>query len=165
MQTFLPFKSFYESASVLDNRRLNKQIVEAYQIYTDRVPTLNHPACLMWRDHKECLYVFIKACCKEYLDRFNNHHAVEINLGYSSLSNVSVPSWYGNKLFHYSHMVNLLRKDEQHYSKFFYDFRPIGNEPQGYYWPVVKRGGKAWKDFLNWAEWAKKRGMYEVYGK
>ena len=32
MQTFLPYKSFVESAKVLDNKRLGKQRVEAYQI-------------------------------------------------------------------------------------------------------------------------------------
>jgi hypothetical protein len=32
MQTFLPYESFTESAKVLDNRRLNKQIVECKQI-------------------------------------------------------------------------------------------------------------------------------------
>lgn len=32
MQTFLPYSSFTESAKVLDNKRLGKQRVEAYQI-------------------------------------------------------------------------------------------------------------------------------------
>ena len=53
MQTFLPYRSFSFSAGILDSRRLNKQIVEAYQIITGRVPNKNHPACLMWKGH-EC---------------------------------------------------------------------------------------------------------------
>lgn len=48
MQTFLPVPDFLETAKILDNKRLNKQIVEAYQIFSGRVPTKNHPACLMW---------------------------------------------------------------------------------------------------------------------
>jgi hypothetical protein len=32
MQTFLPFKDFDQSAKALDNKRLNKQILEGYQI-------------------------------------------------------------------------------------------------------------------------------------
>ena len=38
MQTFLPFPKFSASAAMLDNRRLNKQIVEGYQILTGRLP-------------------------------------------------------------------------------------------------------------------------------
>ncbi|AVR53142.1 hypothetical protein MarSH_437 [Marseillevirus Shanghai 1] len=34
VNTFLPYESFEESAKVLDSRRLNKQIIEAYQILT-----------------------------------------------------------------------------------------------------------------------------------
>nr|WNL49651.1 hypothetical protein MarFTMF_135 [Marseillevirus sp.] len=34
VNTFLPFESFEDSARVLDSRRLNKQIIEAYQILT-----------------------------------------------------------------------------------------------------------------------------------
>lgn len=33
MQTFLPTPDFLETAKILDNKRLNKQIVEAYQIF------------------------------------------------------------------------------------------------------------------------------------
>ena len=32
MQTFLPYKSFERSVQVLDNKRLGKQRVEAFQI-------------------------------------------------------------------------------------------------------------------------------------
>lgn len=58
MQTFLPFESFTRSACVLDNKRLNKQRIEARQIYeiiskiafTDekKIAWRNHPAVLMW---------------------------------------------------------------------------------------------------------------------
>ena len=56
MQTFLPYPDFAKSAACLDNKRLNKQIVECYQILraiTD--PTYgwqNHPAVNMWRGFK-----------------------------------------------------------------------------------------------------------------
>ena len=32
MQTFLPYKDFDQCAETLDNKRLNKQILESYQI-------------------------------------------------------------------------------------------------------------------------------------
>ena len=78
MQTFLPYGScFYLSATVLDNKRLNKQILEAYQIYTDRVPTLNHPACLMWANYKHYLRLYIRAMVEEYCLRFGRRHKVD----------------------------------------------------------------------------------------
>ena len=42
MQTFLPYPNFAASAGTLDDRRLNKQVVEAYQILTGRLPNRNH---------------------------------------------------------------------------------------------------------------------------
>jgi len=32
MQTFLPYKDYVQCAEILDNKRLNKQILESYQI-------------------------------------------------------------------------------------------------------------------------------------
>jgi len=32
MQTFLPYKDYNQCAEILDNKRLNKQILESYQI-------------------------------------------------------------------------------------------------------------------------------------
>ena len=55
MQTFLPYNDFKKTAACLDNRRLGKQRVEAYQIL--RIISgkrtsggwLRHPAVLMWK--------------------------------------------------------------------------------------------------------------------
>lgn len=66
MQTFLPSWSFIHTASILDNRRLNKQIVEAYQIWSGRVPTKNHPACLMWSGYEDALLFYIETLLNEY---------------------------------------------------------------------------------------------------
>lgn len=63
MQTFLPFASFIHSVECLDDKRLNKQIVEAYQILMGRVPNANHPACLMWRGYEHYLREYATICC------------------------------------------------------------------------------------------------------
>jgi hypothetical protein len=61
MQTFLPYKDFKKSAKVLDNKRLGKQRVEAFQILNillGRTKTKgwrNHPAVLMWKGHSNAL--------------------------------------------------------------------------------------------------------------
>jgi hypothetical protein len=53
MQTFLPYSDYEASAQTLDNKRLNKQILEGYQILkvlSGASPSgawRNHPAVLM----------------------------------------------------------------------------------------------------------------------
>lgn len=156
MQTFLPFSNIYKTAQCLDNKRLNKQIVEAYQIIIDRVPTINHPACLMWKDYKGFLRLYIDALCREYKIRFKKDHSVDVSLGEITEAYPAKPFWYENPVFHYSHVINLLRKDCEYY-KCLGAF--VGDEPEGYYWPVVKKGGKAWKDTQKWMVWADKHNI------
>ena len=61
MQTFLPYPDKRTSLDVLDNKRLNKQILEGYQIlkllsdYSDKKAWAHHPAVLMWKGHEYSL--------------------------------------------------------------------------------------------------------------
>jgi len=48
MQTFLPYKDYDQCAEILDNKRLNKQILEAYQIL--KVLSGKSPSGA-WRNH------------------------------------------------------------------------------------------------------------------
>lgn len=159
MQTFLPFPDIYKSAQVLDDKRLNKQIVEAFQIYTDRVPSLNHPACLMWRDNKPFLRMYINACCGEYYLRFGKVHKIDQVFQDFVVVSANSPSWFGNPLFHYAHRVNLLRKNPDFYHSWFSSDVLFGDEPEGYYWPTAKEGKKAWKDSNNWLAWGDVHGI------
>jgi hypothetical protein len=74
LQTFLPYPSFQESAKVLDNKRLNKQIIETLQIYRtlagDSVAWKNHPAVLMWKYHHVALLQYGIACYQEWMRRY-----------------------------------------------------------------------------------------------
>jgi len=60
MQTFLPYKNYSQCAEILDNKRLNKQILESYQILkvlSGQSPSgawRNHPAVLMWKNAGIC---------------------------------------------------------------------------------------------------------------
>jgi hypothetical protein len=71
MQTFLPSQDFMQSAKLLDSKRLNKQILEGYQILnvlSGRSKTggwKNHPAVLMWRGFERGLWVYIQAMVTE----------------------------------------------------------------------------------------------------
>ena len=71
MQTFLPSKNFDVAANMLDSKRLNKQILEGYQILnviSNDSPTAgwrNHPAVKMWRGHEMVLLEYIYAMISE----------------------------------------------------------------------------------------------------
>ncbi|MEP6461939.1 MAG: MSMEG_6728 family protein [Frankiaceae bacterium] len=70
MQTFLPFPSLLASAVTLDDRRLGKQRVEAFQILRALVfPTYgwkNHPAVAMWRGFTPALVGYGLTICREW---------------------------------------------------------------------------------------------------
>ena len=59
MQTFLPYPDFAASTAVLDDVRLGKQGVEAYQIVRTLLEIASgwrhHPAVRMWRGHTDAL--------------------------------------------------------------------------------------------------------------
>lgn len=147
MQTFLPYESFIKSASVLDNKRLGKQRLEAWQIY--RVLTSkrksgwkNHPAVLMWKGNETTLLWYGYFMCSEWSYRgFSNKILMPkfrkalVKRAFSSRSPDPKPKWMGNRKFHESHRSNLLRKNHVHYRNFW----PKLRDDLPYYWPVRKK--------------------------
>lgn len=161
MQTFLPFPSYTASAAILDSKRLNKQIVEAFQILTGRLPSTNHPACLMWRGYEFQLQGYMLACCVEYNARNGKAHSLAAQIFAIDAADCDAPAWLGNELFHTAHRVNLLRKDAAHYAPLL-EWIPtpdLDAYPTGYYWPVEPVGKKAKADRDAWIEWGKKNGI------
>jgi hypothetical protein len=141
MQTFLPFKSFTESAKCLDYKRLGKQRVECFQIFRalsdPNYGWQNHPAVKMWRGYEKSLLVYSIIICKEWrsrgykdtmLDRFKILHKP-----FKAIPTI-YPHWLGLKRFHASHRSNLLRKDSLFYSRYKW------KEPSSleYVWPVIQ---------------------------
>lgn len=65
MQTFLASTNTLKAARALDNKRLNKQILECYQILnvlSGRSKTgawRNHPAVLMWKGYEHGLWEYV----------------------------------------------------------------------------------------------------------
>lgn len=133
MQTFLPFIEFSQSAKALDSKRLNKQILEGYQILNvlsnddPHAGWRNHPAVKMWRGHEGALWDYVFACVREADERgiktdknvenlINLRRRAEYNWG------GGMPEWMSqpevlNRLVT-THRSNLYRKDPTYYFDF-----------------------------------------------
>lgn len=140
MQTFLPYSNFEKSAQSLDNKRLNKQIVEVQQIIKaiqdPEYGWQNHPAVNMWRNHLPALFSYGLCCYREWRIRKNKpcviHKSGEFiekeSLFYST---IIYPDWIGNEAFHRTHQSNLIRKDKEYYGPQF----PGVPDNLEYIWP------------------------------
>lgn len=138
MQTFLPFKSFYESARVLDNRRLGKQRVECLQIlnalHNPEYGWQNHPATKMWRHDKASLIHYGITICDEWIRRgFKDTCRAKIKsfMLISGITRKTTPNWVTDDLCA-SHQSNLVRKFPEHYAQ---QFPNVPNDLP-YVWPV-----------------------------
>ena len=138
MQTFLPYSNIEKSLSVLDNKRLGKQRVEAFQILNvlHNRPTktgkpykgwVNHPCVIMWRGYETILEYYYNCCIDEWVRRGFKNTMEKVKIDKLL---VNWPDWFGNEMFHSSHRANLLRKDLEYYSKFSWNENP--NDP--YVW-------------------------------
>ena len=158
MQTFLPYKDFKKSLSVLDDKRLGKQRVEAYQIISaitgrprkDGKPYkgwINHPCTVMWRDHVNALRLYYNDSIEEWVSRgFRNTMEFETIIGKFTL-----PDWIGMECFHSSHRANLLRKDFEYYSNYGWTEDPespyVWRDKEGKWYRQMV--GKNLKDYFN----------------
>jgi hypothetical protein len=155
MQSFLPYRSFKESAETLDSQRLNKQITEAKQIYAaltgmsepygkPSYPTTgwrHHPAVKMWKGYEHMLCLYALRMRQEATRR-----GINDNTEMESFFNVRmnrhpfiIPSWMCDEdvLFKvtHSHQCNLIRKDWKFYKPLFpyVSVRQAFTTP--YWWP------------------------------
>lgn len=138
MQTFLPFKSFRESAKVLDYRRLGKQRVETWQILNclsnRSTGWKNHPAVKMWKGHEGALAIYGLKTCEEWIKRgYEDTMTVRFNDYVAMYPDITNPSWVGDEAFHSSHRQTLLFKNYEHYSKFGWTELP----KYEYIWPKL----------------------------
>ena len=157
MQTFLPHSTYVKCAQALDNKRLNKQILEGYQILNVNSGMSktggwkNHPAVLMWRNHEGSLLEYINNMIAEAKIRGINTDGNEKNIEslikkVGNSWNYNPPSWmYDNvKLMRVitTHRFNLFRKDPLYYARYqdsmYSPFNtpccPDRKTPCQYYW-------------------------------
>jgi hypothetical protein len=154
MQTFLPYADFKRSAEVLDNKRLNKQILEGYQILKvlhnpdPRAAWRNHPAVKMWNNHQDALYDYIANMVVEARGRGiktdkNEANLVELHRRYAMNWKSGMPKWYEDRVIlnrlTESHRANLYRKDPEFYVDFMHDnANPCCDKCQ-YYWVTHRK--------------------------
>jgi hypothetical protein len=157
MQTFVPLtSSFADIAKVLDNKRLNKQALEGWQILmtnlkldpqgNHREPKgwYNHPAAKMWRGHELVLYNYIVTMVEEWKRRgfkstIGEKATATIQASHDTFVDVA-PLWMTGPDYESiasTHRKALLVKDYEWYSQFGWAEDP-GYQPTDYeyIWPV-----------------------------
>lgn len=148
MQTFVPYADLHKSAAVLDNKRLNKQLLEGRQIYKILATNqrkgawTNHPAVRMWRNHDNGLFEYLVAIKDECLYRgisTDKNWTVIIEMHKNNWfrgSGIVMPPWWGDEKVHQSHRNNLYLKDPEYYAEFVHDDRVSCCEKCNYFWPT-----------------------------
>ena len=153
VQTFFPHKNVTLSARALDSKRLNKQVLEAYQILkvlSGASPTggwKNHPAVLMWKGHEYSLRSYAWTMLNEAklrgikVDK-NAENLTLLEQQYNYRWGTDMPKWFGDntKMMRIitTHKARLFDKDPVQYAHFAYAKYSIYNKPCcstcQYYW-------------------------------
>jgi len=148
MQTFVPFDNFEDSAAVLDNKRLNKQLLEGRQIYKILASNqisgawVNHPAVKMWRGYDNALFDYLRVikdeCLYRNIQTEKNWNALTemYEWNWHRGDNIVMPPWWGDNKVHQSHRNNLYRKDPEHYVEFINDGFVACCKKCNYVWPT-----------------------------
>ena len=164
MQTFMPCENFDLTAQVLDDKRLNKQALEAWQIMMTNLKLdpngefreprgwVNHPAAVMWRGYEQALLAYIEAMVQEWVvnrhykstifDKALNTFTVAVEHDLTEYTDeLILPEWMLNEIqfdkVQKTHRIALLAKNYGWYSQFRWP-EDNGFQPPAayeYYWP------------------------------
>lgn len=155
VNTFLPYADFIRSLARLDNKRIQKQSIEAFQIWMiltqPEIKTgfKNHPAVRMWKNYTNALRYYILLAVAETSRRITKtgknykikkmaQNIQNYNLSMTSveIQNIVYPWWFGNEKFHGAQRSMLYRKGKLASSNNFYDeFYSDSLIYGGYVWP------------------------------
>jgi hypothetical protein len=123
MQVFLPYPDFKLSLESLDDKRLGKQRVEAYQLVAGLEGRLtltgkpyskgrvNHPISQMFRDNIPALKQYLNDSIDVWVARGKNNNMRKELI----TEEIVMPVWFGDEEFHKSHRANLIRKKPDYY--------------------------------------------------
>lgn len=114
MQVFLPVPDFKQSLAILDDSRLRKQRVEAFQLLnvllnrTDTKGWRNHPAAVMFRKYVPALQLYYNLSLDENARRgFSN---IKLQHEVFDEQSIVMPHWLGDDAVHRTHRSRLLMK-------------------------------------------------------
>lgn len=147
MQTFVPYTNHSDTAAVLDDKRLFKQLVESKQLIvaiTEGGGWSNHPAALMWTGYIPALIEYTCVLAAEWETRgwFNRGKPYEQSFTTWVADRpeihepIELPWWWGGPI-HYTHKLKLTWKLPIHYESRFQMVAP--NVEPHYYWPVRRQ--------------------------
>jgi hypothetical protein len=158
VQTFLTSTNSLKCAQNLDSKRLNKQILEGYQILNvlsgrTKGGWRNHPAVLMWKGYEHGLWQYVGSMINIASLRGikTENNVKNLNALYAECSddwgNEHPAFWRDeNKVMRIitTHRANLFKKDPLYYVKYQYAVDspynapccPDRKEPCKYYWPT-----------------------------
>lgn len=148
MQTFVPYPDTVMSAQTLDNKRLNKQLLEGRQIYKILAENrrsggwVNHPAVKMWRNYDTGLYAYLVdiygECVTRGIKADKNWDVIQSmhDNNWHRGDNAVMPPWWGNERIHASHRHNLYVKDPEYYSSFGNETNRPCCDKCNYFWPT-----------------------------
>ena len=146
MQTFLPYSNFYQSAKVLDQKRLGKQRVEVLQLLNSIKASKedrpykgwkNHPCRHMWymkdkHDFSNALVEYGLDVCIAWKERGYKDTCFEkIAAHYTDKIHHDYPEWLGRNDIHQSHRSMLIQKQPDFYKNLW----PHEREDLEYVWP------------------------------
>lgn len=158
-QTFIISSDYRETARCLDNRRLNAQIKEAFQVFRwcigeGKMQGNKHPYH-MWLGYEESLLEYIVEMHIEWKRRFDaglrggkrshkNGMEAEELLARIDASLYPKPFWIDDERVLSSHRSALLYKNFEWYSKFGWGEKPAipnkinkdGSASLPYFWPL-----------------------------
>lgn len=161
MQTFLSEPDYERSAAALDNKRLNKQLLECRQIFTalagESKGWVNHPATRMWADTPGELLHYASAIAVEA-----NYRGIATDKNWSAIYETinryrqidcskMRPYWWHNdpiskdRIMH-THRANLYAKDPVHYADYKVDYTTyidrLADNPESLVCCATRRAGK-----------------------
>lgn len=153
MQTFLSEFSFRDTARALDNKRLNKQLLEGRQILTALTTGkgwVHHPATKMWAGHECVLLDYLNEIRLEMIMR-----GIKTDKNWSAITEIfeSNPELYDHNKWPWwwldsaarknivtTHRGRLYEKDPDHYQDYWLAFKTYRDyvccNRCNYYWPT-----------------------------
>lgn len=136
--TFILDNDFKISASILDDSRLWKQVVEGNQIVDSIIYNTgwkNHPITKAWKNNLDALKYYINIHLKEFIKRQKKKNkGTKVSYSFFELpESFELPWWTQWDRLIYSHRAMLLRKKFHYYNDKF-DI-PDEYMQHGYIWP------------------------------